>query len=103
MAYIMVDYNKFAHAADSIEAYITKHKSNVTKIDDEIVSLSASWQGADYLAVKREWNEMKDTGSTSANMIKDLENYSSFLRMAGKEYKKAQGRALERAGSLPRW
>ena len=103
MAYIKVDYNKFEHAASAIDTYITRHKSNMGKIDAELSGLSSSWQGSDYLTVKKEWNQMNSNDSTSGQMLKSLKNYAEFLRSVGKSYKNAQNRAIDRANGLPRW
>lgn len=103
MAYIKVDYKKFEQAAKAIDTYVTRHKSNMGKIEQEMIGLSADWQGPDYTAVKKEWDEMNSTDSTSAKMLKALENYADYLRAAEKAYKEAQSRAINRADSLPRW
>lgn len=103
MAYIKVDHKKFEHAASAIDTYITRHKSNMVKIEQEMVGLSNDWQGPDYTTVKKEWNEMNSTTSTSAKMLKALSNYAGYLRTAGKSYKDAQSRAVNRANGLPQW
>ena len=100
MAYVKVDYNKFEHAANAIDTYITRHKSNMGKIDAEINDLSAFWQGSDYLAVKKEWDRMNANDSTSGQMLASLKNYADFLRFASESYKNAQNRAIDRANIL---
>lgn len=103
MAYIKIDYSKFEKTASSIETYIKKHNSNMGKINQEMISLSSSWQGVDYTQVKKEWDEINAPESTSGKMLKALNNYAQFLRVAGKTYKDAQSRAVNRANSLPQW
>ena len=103
MAYIKVDYNKFEHAASAIDTYISKHKSGMGKIDEEMNGLSSSWQGADYSASKQKWNQINSEDSTSGNMLKSLESYAGFLRATAKRYKNAQASAVNRAEGLPRW
>ena len=103
MAYIKVDYNKFEHTASAIDTYISKHKSNMGKIDAEINGLSSSWQGEDYISIKKEWEQMNALDSTSGKMVKNLNNYAQFLRSVGKTYKDAQRRAIDRANKLPQW
>ncbi len=103
MAYIVVDHNKFEHAASAIDTYISKHKKNMNKINQEMVDLAASWQGADYVAAKQKCSEMNASGSTSDKMIKALDSYADYLRYAGKQYRDVQSRAVNRANLLPRW
>ena len=103
MAYIKVDHKKFEHAASAIDTYVSRHKGNMSKIEQEMVALSGSWQGADYNVVKKQWDEIYASGSTSAMMLKALSNYAGYLRTAGKSYKNAQSRAVNRANNLPQW
>ena len=103
MANIKVDYNKFEQAASAIETYIKRHSSNMGRIDQEMIALSSSWQGTDYAQVKKEWNEINASESISGQMLKALNNYAKFLRIAGKTYKEAQNRAITRADRLPKW
>ena len=103
MAYIRVDHNKFENTASAIDSYISRHKSNMKKVDQEVTNLALSWQGEDYQTFKIQWNELNASDSTSEKMLKDLKNYAEYLRMAAKKYKEAQSNAVNRANNLPRW
>lgn len=100
MAYIMVDYRRLEKTAGDIDGYINSHKRAMSEIDNNIVSLGASWQGEDYYRMQCEWNEMKNGSSTSEKMLKSLDNYADFLRWAAKKYKQAQADAISRANRL---
>lgn len=101
MSYTKVDYNKFEHAADAIDTYVSRHETNMRKIDTEINELSISWQGTDYLSLKKEWNQINASDSSSGQMIKSLKNYANFLRFAANKYKSAQANAINIANRLP--
>ena len=100
MAYIMVDYRRLEKTAGDIDGYINSHKRAMSEIDNNIVSLGASWQGEDYFQLQREWDEMKSVSSTSEIMLKSLDNYADFLRWAARKYKQAQADAISRANRL---
>lgn len=100
MAYIMVDYRRLEKTAGDIDGYINSHKRAMSEIDNNIVSLGASWQGEDYFQLQREWDEMKSVSSTSEKMLKSLDNYADFLRWAARKYKQAQADAISRANRL---
>lgn len=103
MAYINVNHKKLETTAAVIDNYITKHKKNMKNIDREMDTLAAAWKGMDYEAVKKEWEEMQASGSTSAKMIKTLSSYADYLRMAKAKYVEAQSKAVNRAERLPKW
>lgn len=103
MAYIKVDHSKLEAAASSVDTYVSNHRKKMQSIGIEINGLSVSWSGKDYAQVKREWEEMNESGSTSAKMIEAMENYAKFLRYASGKYKEVQSRAVNRANSLPKW
>ena len=103
MANIKVDHSQFERTASAIETYISKHKTKMNTIDQSIASLSSSWQGNDYNQLKKEWQEIKGSGSTSDKMLKSLDNYADFLRFAANKYKSAQTNAINRANNLPRY
>ena len=102
MAYIRVDHNKFENTASEIYTYISKHKRNMNKVDQEVITLASKWQGKDYETFKKQWNELNASDSTSTKMLNSLKNYAEYLRMAAKKYKEAQSNAVNRANSLPR-
>lgn len=103
MANIKVDHKKFEQAAGAIEAYVSKHKSNMNAIENAVNSLGTCWHGADYAQFQREWQEIKGTGSTSDKMIRSLEQYADFLRFAANKYRSAQENAVNRADRLPKY
>lgn len=97
MAYIKVNLGKVAAAVSAVDTYVKQHKSKMESIDQAMADLGNQWQGADYQQVNAQWREMRRTGSTSANMLKSLENYADSLHNAGKAYKDAAERAVSRA------
>ena len=103
MANIKVDHSQFERAASAIETYISKHKSKMNTINTSIASLGSSWQGNDYNQLKKEWQEIQGSGSTSDKMLKSLDNYADFLRFAANKYKSAQANGINRANRLPRY
>ena len=103
MANIKVDHSQFERTASAIETYISKHKTKMNTIDRSIASLSSSWQGNDYTQLKKEWQQIQGSDSTSDKMLKSLDNYADFLRFAANKYKSAQVNAINRANKLPRY
>jgi uncharacterized protein YukE len=103
MANIKVDHGELEKTASSIDSYIKYHKSKMKAIEDQIVLLGLSWQGADYTQLKTECQQMNVSGSTSDQMLKSLGNYADFLRFAENKYKSAQANAINRANQLPRY
>lgn len=101
--YIKVDHSRFENVAKAIDNYINKHKSNMTKANQEITTLSSTWQGQDFMQFQAQWNRITDNGSTSQKMTKAMENYAQFLRFAANKYKEAQAKAVNRANGIPRW
>ena len=57
----------------------------------------------DYNQLKKEWQQIKGSDSTSDRMLKSLDNYADFLRFAANKYKSAQANAINRANGLPRY
>lgn len=100
---IRVDHKKLEGAAAKIDTYVSVHRSNMSAIGADLDRLNAHWQGPDYTQVKREWDEMNAYDSVSMQMIRAMESYASFLRLASKKYKEAQINAVNRANSLTRW
>ena len=103
MAYIRVDHRQLEKAASTIDSYIVKHKKKMQTIDQSIDSLNAQWQGSDYAQLQNEWRQMNASDSTSARMIKTLDNYADFVRFSANKYKSAQANAINTAGRLPRY
>ncbi len=103
MANISVDHSQLEKTASAIDSYVSKHRAKMKTIDQSITFLKASWQGADYEQLKKEWQEMNTSDSTSEKMLKSLENYADFLRFAANKYKSAQTNAVNRANQLPRY
>lgn len=103
MANIKVDHNQFERTASTIDNYIKNHRTKMNSIDASITSLGTAWQGNDYNQLKKEWQEIKGSDSTSEKMLKSLDNYADFLRFAAKKYKSAQANAINRANRLPRY
>lgn len=97
MAYIEVDHKKLAEAANGIDRYVDKLKSNMSSIDNTMNGLKTGWDGADYNQLMKEWNEINGTGSTTAKYISTLQAYSGTLQEARKKYIDAQAKAVNRA------
>ena len=85
MANIKVDHNQFERTASTIDNYIKNHRTKMNSIDASITSLGTAWQGNDYNQLKKEWQEIKGSDSTSEKMLKSLDNYADFLRFAAKK------------------
>ena len=103
MANIKVDHSQFERTASAIDTYIRNHRNKMNSIDASVNSLGTSWQGNDYNQLKKEWQQIKGSDSTSDRMLKSLENYADFLRFAANKYKSAQANAINRANGLPRY
>ncbi len=103
MAYIKVDHSQFEKTATTIETYVINHKKNMQSINQSVISLNSDWSGKDYAQLRKEWQEINSSESTSGKMIKSLENYADYLRFAANKYKSAQSAAINRANSLPMW
>lgn len=102
MAKITVNHSEFEKTATAIETYISKHKKGMNSINGSVESMGSSWQGNDYKQVKKEWQEIKGTDSTSDRMLKTLGGYAEFLRYSEGMYKNAQADAINRANRLPK-
>lgn len=100
MAYIKVDHKKMINTADKIDQYIAKLDKNMRMIDGAVLSLGSEWKGEDYQQVKKEWNEINASGSTTDKMRTSLKSYADSICEAAKLYKEAQARALNRANTL---
>lgn len=103
MAYIKVDHSLFATSVKKIDEYVADMKMKMGNANDKIDELSSTWQGNDNIQFKLQWDKVTCAGSTYAEMLKALENYSDFLQYASKEYKEAQVDAVSRANALPKW
>lgn len=103
MANIKVDHSQFERTASTIDTYIRNHRNKMNSIDAFVNSLGTSWQGNDYNQLKKEWQQIQGSGSTSDKMLKSLDNYADFLRFAANKYKSAQANAINRANRLPRY
>ena len=103
MANIKVDHSQFERTAAAIDTYIRNHRNKMNSIDASVNSLGSSWQGNDYNQLKKEWQQIQGSGSTSDKMLKSLDNYADFLRFAANKYKSAQANAINRANRLPRY
>lgn len=103
MAKITLDHSKLDQAAAAIETYVATHRADMKGIDAQMENLGSSWQGPDYAQVKYEWGQMKGYDSVSDKMLRSLEAYRDFLKMASGKYKQAQIDAVNRAKNLNRW
>ena len=101
MSYIRVDHSKFETAAVSIDNYVEDMKRNMSSAENEVSTLSASWQGQDFNQFNNQWSKLTDSSSVHTQMVKSMESYAKFLRYAAKQYKDAQANAVNRANSLP--
>lgn len=103
MAYIKVDHSKFEGAASAIDSYVKLMKNKMQNAQNEVSTLSATWQGSDFVQFRKEFDKVDNNDSTHVKMVKVLESYSRYLRYASKKYRDAQARAVNRANGLPRW
>lgn len=103
MAYIKVDHSKFESTASAIDGYVKLMKNKMKNAQHEVVALSTTWQGSDFVQFRKEFDKVDNNDSTHIQMIKALESYARYLRYAAKKYKDAQARAVNRANGLPRW
>lgn len=100
MAYIKVNHQKMLAAAEQVDAYIIQLNKNMAGIDSAVSSLGGEWKGEDYRQLKKEWNEINESGSTTDKMRTTLKSYAGSIREAAKLYKEAQTRAVNRASTL---
>ncbi len=103
MANIQVDHRYLEKVANSIDDYVKLQKQKMREIENTIADLNGSWDGTDYEQVKYEFQQSNSAESTSAKMIKSIENYADFLRFCSNKYKSAQINAINRANRLPRY
>lgn len=102
MAYIKVDCSKLEATASSIDSYVALMKKKMLSAQGEVTTLSKSWQGNDSAQFQHQWDKVTNKDSTYSQMVKSLESYAKYLRMAAKKYKEAQSKAINRANSLPK-
>ena len=100
MAYIKVNHKKMLAVADQVDNYVTQLEKGMTSIDSAMLSVGSTWKGDDYQQVKKEWDEINSSGSTTDRMKTTLKSYSGSIREASKLYKEAQARAINRANTL---
>lgn len=103
MTYLKVRHKSLDEAANSIERYISAHNSKMNESTRTVDNLRNDWNGKDYIAVKNAWLKLRGQGSTSDRMVRSLQNYANYLRLASKKYKNAQKNAVDRANRLPRY
>lgn len=103
MSYIKVDHSKFESTALDIDNYVSMMKKKMQIAQNEVTSLSSSWQGTDFVQFRKNFDEVDNKSSVHVQMVKALESFSGYLRYAAKKYKEAQNRAINRANGLPRW
>ena len=103
MANIKVDHSKFAGTATAVDNYVRLLKTRMNQANNEVTHMARAWEGADYTRFANQWSKVTNGESTYAEMVKSLEAYAKFLRMAESKYKQAQINAVNRANSLPRW
>lgn len=102
MAYIKINHSDLERTAREIDNYISSQKRSMTKMGNEIYSLSSYWSGKDYDQIINEWKGINSKNSTTGRMVSALEGYSDFLRFCAQQYKNAQSRAVNLANMLPR-
>ncbi len=100
MAYIEVNHRELKSVAATVESYVVKTKSNMGKINEEVIALGTSWSGEDYDQFKIEACEKVAKGSITETMLTSLMNYASALQSASEQYREAQIRAINRANIL---
>ncbi len=103
MAYIRVNHKVLEDTSSAIESYITKQSKKMKLIDGEVTLLKNGWQGTDYTAFCKKWNQINSADSTTGNMKKALKNYADFLSFSAKSYREAQSRAIDRSYNIPLW
>lgn len=103
MAYIKVDHSKFESTASVVDSYVTLMRNKMHSAQGEVETLSSSWQGTDFVQFKTEFDKVNNEDSIHIQMVKAMESYAKYLRLAADKYKDAQARAINRADSLPRW
>ena len=103
MAYIKVNHSKFESTANAVDKYVTLMKNKMRNAQNEVATLSSTWQGTDYTQFKAAFDRVDNGDSTHVQMLKALESYSKYLRFAAEKYKKAQTDAVNRANNLPKW
>lgn len=103
MANIKVDHSKFAATATAVDNYVRLLKTRMTQANAEVSHMGRAWEGTDYAQFASQWSKVTNGESTYAEMVKSLESYAKFLRMAESKYKQAQINAVNRANSLPKW
>ena len=103
MAYIKVDHSRFEGTASEVDKYVTLMKNKMRSAQEEVNTLSSSWQGSDYTQFKSEFDKVDNEDSVHTQMVKSLESYAKYLRFAAGKYKDAQTRAVNRANNLPKW
>lgn len=100
MAYIKVNHQKMLEVADKVDYYVTQLDKGMTLIESAMLSMGTTWKGEDYQQVRKEWDEINSSGSTTDRMKTTLKSYSSSIREVSKLYKEAQARAINRANTL---
>ncbi|MEE0863268.1 MAG: hypothetical protein U0L79_09825 [Lachnospiraceae bacterium] len=100
MAYIKVNHSEFEKAASKIDEYVTSLNIRMTVVQSDMEDLSVAWQGGDAEQYKNQVKKLDDEDSVHYNFKSSLESYADFLRYAGKQYKDAQARAVNRANNL---
>ena len=100
MSYIKVNHQQMLSVADQVDNYVTQLDKGMASMDSAMLSMETTWKGEDYQQVKKEWNEINSSGSTTDRMKTILKSYSGSIREASKLYKEAQARAINRANTL---
>lgn len=103
MAYIKVDHSQCESTASAIDAYVSRMKERMGRVQGEIATLSSNWQGADAAQFRTQWDTVTSGDSTYTKMVQSLESYAKYLRHAANKYKEAQSNAVNRANDLPKW
>ncbi len=103
MATIRVDQSRLKRSSNTVSQYLSSMKSNMRTAQQEISRLSTEWQGKDATQFAAQWDQITSGNSSYNRALKALESYANYLKMAEKEYKNAQSRAINRANALPRY
>lgn len=99
----LIDVNHFSleSAAKDIDDYVEVIKKYMKQADDEISDMiSKNWKYEDALIYKNKWLDVSSSDSATEYMKSALRNYANALRYAKEQYKKAQSKAVNRAGIL---
>ena len=102
MAIITVDLEALLKAASEMEQSAQAAYGLLHRMDGEMLSLGASWQGADASAFLSQWHSVSGPAETGKEILEGLLRSAELLRFSFREYQRAQAASLRRAQALDR-